>query len=167
MGIRKSSLIAVCCFTFFQYSGYTHASLPEACFKSSFDYRIYLMFGDEPVSPPGDKSKYKTAIGSFDAYTYGMQLEANKHGTPQRREIIIKVKDSQSADYITIDASESTTPSGKIQFAWGDPDNPLGTESRISTTVSNKRIGVLTAPLKVTDPVCGISKSMLAPFTVK
>jgi len=167
MDIRKSRLIAVCCFTFFQYSGYTYAALPAACFKTALDHEIYMQYGDKAPPGPDSKIMYQALVSLYDINKYKKLLEAKEHGPAQRSEIVINVKDSQSVDYITIDASESKTPSGKIQFAWGDPDNPLGTESRISTTVSNKKIGVSTAFLKVTDPVCGISKSILASFTVK
>ncbi|NNJ18358.1 hypothetical protein CSV86_025850 [Pseudomonas putida CSV86] len=95
-----------------------HAAIPETCFLSANDYKIYQTFG-EAGSPGFDASK---ASLTMDDQEYMWQRQVSKYGPPKKKPVSISVKQTQASSGATIyvDASPSVTPSGKATYRWGN-----------------------------------------------
>jgi len=165
MNINKFSTLTACIILSTYCATSVYAKAPESCFQSEFDYLIYEKNGDKAPTIPTEKQ-----IQHFIDLYGEESVRANHplwfHGPARRKEIIINVKSSVANKMITLDASESKTPSGKIQFAWGDPFKPVSTDSHISSEGGDKP-GSGSVPLTVKDPVCESSKSINATYTVQ
>jgi len=165
MDIRKPLLMAIICFAIFQNSDNTYAAPTKECFKTDYDYQIFLTYGNGTPEKFGIEG-HSTFSTWYGPHEFEKMKKAGEHGPAQRKDITITVNGSVVNNMITLDASESKTPSGKIEYAWGNPADPVSTDSHISSEGNNKPTKV-SVPIMVKDPVCETSKSTNATYTVK
>lgn len=109
MSIRKISATAACLIAISNYSANAYSALPESCFKTKFDYEIYLEY---EFNTPWDQ-------GFYHGVTKMNWLhKAYNHGPAQRKTITINTKEVSISGKLYLDASESTTPSSEKSYLW-------------------------------------------------
>lgn len=158
MKSRMIPIASMCALTV-SYCAETYAAntAPASCFQTQKDYEIYQEYGDEAPSKPVPSAT--TGMIYMGPTAHAKALKDYEHGPAKRKEIVIKTTSSQTGKLVTIDASSSTTPSGQIEFAWGnDPTHFRAGDSKVSTEVSGSS-GTAGILLIVKDPVCGHTES--------
>jgi hypothetical protein len=133
------------------YSSNAYSALPELCFQTKLDVEIYYKFGFDtpPVYSPEDEYIFsKTPSGD-----YHKAIEYGKHGPAKRKAITIATKEITVNGKPYMDASESTTPSGKKSYFW-----QAATDRGIMDSTSKFPLTPAGAEylfnLTVSDPVC-------------
>ena len=134
------------------YTTHVHASPPESCFQSSYDYEIYQTYGDKnPAYVEEDMSKW--SAGQYMAHEYEEKRKAKLHGPARKKPVIISTKEITVNGKPYMDASESTTPSGKKSYLWQavNAKNFMDSSSKfLITPTGSEQLFNLT----VFDPVC-------------
>ena len=130
------------------FSGYTNAGLPEACFESDLDYKIYQQYGTGyPYAP-------ESHLG---VYVYNSKFNETmkmfKHGPARKKPISINTKEITANGKSYMDASESTTPSGEKSYFWQavDEKSIMDSTSKFPLTPAGAEY---LFNLTVSDPVC-------------
>ena len=130
------------------FSGYTHAGLPEACFESGLDYKIYQKYGTKhPQSPEKLGGMY--VINNV----FSENMEMYEHGPARKKPISISIKEITANGKPYMDASESTTPSGEKSYFWQavDEKSIMDSSSKFPLTPAGAEY---LFNLTVSDPVC-------------
>ncbi|MDR0278938.1 MAG: hypothetical protein LBJ37_13745 [Paucimonas sp.] len=152
------SIVSILAMTVSYCTGsYAENNAPERCFQTHKDWEVYTRNGDEvPQNPVPSATTGQYAMGF---YKLGLARGDYAHGPAKRKAIIINTTSSRTDNLVTIDASGSTTPGGKIEFAWGnDPTNFRAGDSKATTEVAGSS-GTVSILLIVKDPVCGKTES--------
>ena len=143
MNTKKSVLIWATCMTL-TYSASAFSGLPEACFKTKFDYEIYLKYEFDKPDPPAYFNGPGVAAWMQKSY---------EHGPAQKQTVTITTKEISVNGKLYMDASESTTPSGVKNFLWQAIHNKaiMDTASKFILTPAGQEY---LFNLTVHDPVC-------------
>jgi len=87
-------------------------------------------------------------------------LKAWKSGPAKRApiNIVATVTRNWNGTRVVVDANQSTTPSGKIQFSWTDHNTPIKDQGG-KVEVPYYPDNIIFVEVRVTDPVCEFSAS--------
>ncbi|MDU9392780.1 hypothetical protein [Pseudomonas sp. zfem002] len=149
MNFRTISAVLTGLLAITQFSATAHAALAEKCFKSNYDYELYLKYGDETPPDPDD-------VETKSQEEYEILEDAHFHGAARKKGITINVDHTTSGGKIISNASRSSTPSGEKRYVWGSnmPSTTGEYTSNAGAPGTYRNI-----QLTVTDPVCQIEES--------
>lgn len=129
----------------------------KECFASEIDYNIWVLF--ERAAPTYTQDQMEV---------YPKTREMVEHGPAKMGEITLKYKEVFNKDgKVRLDASESKTPSGKINYKWYNDTYTYMMEVPAFEDTIGKPGESHKINLKIVDPVCSFEKTEVINLKLK